>query len=184
MDRKEIFESTALIYIDSLYSIAVRLARNKTDAEDLVQETYLKAYKFFDSFKEGTNLKAWLIKILNNTFINKYKKNLRIPSETDSDFCLYENSPENISESLLSVPENEFFKNIFSEDIKNVVNNLPYEFKMPFLVYVFMDLPYDEIADIMNCSVGTVKSRIFRARKILQEKLFEYAKKEGYIKLE
>lgn len=187
MDRTKDFEELALPYLDNLYNAALRMTKNERDAEDLVQDTYMKAYRFFDSFEEGTNFKAWIYKILTNSYINRYKKKQREPQsisiEDTPDFYLYDKlldlgetgaDPEN--------PEKGMIQKMVSNDIVKAVDALPADFRTAFVLSDIEGFSYEEIAKMMNTSLGTVKSRLFRARKILQKNLWDYAVREGIIK--
>lgn len=188
--RKE-FEDIAMEHVDSLYSMAMRLVFNKEEAEDLVQETYLKAYRFFNTFQKGTNIKAWLFKILRNTFINKYRKTANSPGE------IFYEDVESVNSSLAYKQENDASEladtlaskcselgNFMEDDVKHAIDSLPVEYKEAILLSDVEELSYNEIAEITNVPIGTVKSRLNRARKMLQKSLWEYAKDRGFIKRE
>lgn len=189
--RRKEFEETAMEHIDSLYNMALRLVFNKEEAEDLVQETYLKAYRFFDSFQKGTNIKAWLYKILKNTFINKYRKEIATPGE-----ILYEDleavnsglayKQEANSTGLADTLESKYadFSGLLEDDVKQALDSLPAEYREAILLSDVEELSYQDIAEIANVPIGTIKSRLNRGRKLLQKKLFEYAKDKGFIKRE
>ncbi len=185
-DKMREFEASALEHIDSLFNVAMRMTRNREEAEDLVQETYLKVHRFSHTFKEGSNLKAWLFKILRNTFINVFRKKIREPKEIHyndaDDFYLFnritadrkENGP--LSDSTTNVYE------FFEDEVKNAINNLPIAFREVVLYSDIAELSYEEISDVIECPIGTVKSRLFRARRLLQKSLWNYAKERGYLK--
>lgn len=188
--RKE-FEDIAMEHVDSLYSMAMRLVFNKEEAEDLVQETYLKAYRFFNTFQKGTNIKAWLFKILRNTFINKYRKTANSPGE------IFYEDVESVNSNLAYKQENDAGEladtleskcselgNLMEDDVKHAIDSLPVEYKEAILLSDVEELSYNEIAEITNVPIGTVKSRLNRARKMLQKSLWEYAKDRGFIKRE
>lgn len=161
--RKE-FEEVALPYINSLYHMALRMTRNTQDAEDLVQETYLKAYRFFHRFQKGTNCKAWLFKILNNTYINSYRKRVKEPKiESISDNPFYE-TPE----TILDVEE-ELIKRITQQEIKEALGKLPEEFRSVVILSDLEGFSYKEISEILDCPIGTVMSRLHRGRSRLKE---------------
>lgn len=188
VQRKE-FEEIALKYIDSLYNMALRLVLNKEEAEDLVQETYLKAYRFFDTFQKGTNVKAWLFKILRNTFINKYRKAMSVPGEIVYEDVESINSsitykPENKTEELADTLEDKYsdLSNLMEDDVKHAIDGLPIEYREAILLSDVEGLSYKDIAEITNVPIGTVKSRLNRARKLLEKSLWEYAKDKGFIK--
>ncbi len=188
-NRRKEFEDIAMEHIDSLYSMAIRLVFNKEEAEDLVQETYLKAYRFFDTFQKGTNIKAWLFKILRNTFINKYRKAVNLPGEIFYEDVESVNSnlsykQESDSGELTDTLESKYNElgNLMEDDVKRAVDSLPIEYKEAILLSDVEELSYSDIAEITNVPIGTVKSRLNRGRKLLQKSLWEYAKDRGFIK--
>src|SRR5881398_1113587 len=178
------FEKAAMPYVDSLYNTAYRMTRNSEDAEDLVQEMYLKAYKYYDKFEEGTNFKAWLFKIMKNTFINNYRKKKLTPHKID--FSEIEESYERVIQKnapdLIRDPESEIFQDMMDEDVKRALDSLPHDYKMVVLLADIEGFSYKEIAEILDCPVGTVMSRLYRGRKMLERTLLEYARKYGYIR--
>ena len=178
------FEDIAFQYMDSLYSTALRFTRNTEEAEDLVQDTYLRAYRFFDKFQTGTNFKAWIFKILTNTFINKYRKKARTPQQVQLDKVAYglenEESPERVAE--WSGYDEEKYKELFDDDITVALSQLSEEFRMVVLLADIEGFSYKEIAEIIGRPSGTVMSRLFRGRRMLQRILEKYARREGYIK--
>jgi len=188
-NRRKEFEDIAMEHIDSLYSMAIRLVFNKEEAEDLVQETYLKAYRFFDTFQKGTNIKAWLFKILRNTFINKYRKAVNLPGEVFYEDVESVNSnlsykQESDSGELTDTLESKYNElgNLMEDDVKRAIDSLPIEYKEAILLSDVEELSYSDIAEITNVPIGTVKSRLNRGRKLLQKSLWEYAKDRGFIK--
>ena len=178
------FEAVAMPFVDSLYNTAYRMARNSEDAEDLVQETYLKAYKYYDKFQEGTNLKAWLFKILKNTFINSYRKRQQVPPE--SDFSEIEDSFESLVTDEVArkskTPEEEFLTNVLDEDIQSALEALPDDFRMVVLLADLEGFTYKEIAEILGVPVGTVMSRLYRGRRLLESAMLKYARDHGYLR--
>jgi len=179
------FEQVALVHIDSVYNVALRMTRNKSDAEDLVQETYLKAFRFFAKFQAGTNCKAWLLKILTNLFNNKYRQRIKEPpqvsyDEIEEDFLYSRLLKETLEPN--ENPEQILFSRIVEDDVKKVMDNLPEEFRMVVILSFIEDCSYKEIAEIMDTNIGTVKSRLHRGRTMLQKALYEYAKKRGFVK--
>jgi RNA polymerase sigma-70 factor (ECF subfamily) len=179
------FERDALQYSRQLYSAAMRMARNPSDAEDLVQETFLKAYRAYDSFEEGTNLKAWLYRILTNTYINKYRKDSRRPSETDlgdvEDLYLYRRLGSEDTVDVSRTTEDRVLDGLVESDIKAAVEELPENFRMPVLLADLEGFSYKEIAEILDIPIGTVMSRLHRGRKAMQKRLWEFASKRGLL---
>lgn len=175
------FEAEAMPLIDQLYGGALRMTRNPQDAEDLVQETYLKAYKSFDSYKPGTNLKAWLYRIMTNTYINSYRKKQRQPqqSTTDeiTDYQLYTTSSHD--STGLESAEVEALKNLPDGEIADAMNKLSDDYRMVVYYADIEGLPYKEIAEIMDIPLGTVMSRLHRGRKQLRGLLKDAAREQG-----
>ena len=170
-----------LVHIDALYRSALYLAKNETNADDLFQETYLRAFKFLKNDKEIDNVKAWLFKILINTFINKYRKDKREPSLVDFDSVesFYGSLEEEAQMSSITENEAEFNK-LLDDDVKKALEGLPDDFRMVILLSTVESFSYKEISKMVDCPVGTVMSRIYRGRKMLKEKLASYARKHGY----
>ena len=175
------FERDAMQYAPQLYSAALRMTRNPADAEDVVQETFLKAYRAYDSFEEGTNLKAWLYRILTNTYINKYRKQQRRPSEVElgelQDLYLYRRLGESSGASYSA--EKEALDQFVDTDIIEALESLPESFRMPVVLADVDGFSYKEIADILDIPIGTVMSRLHRGRKALQRKLWNVAEERG-----
>jgi len=175
------FQTEAIPHQDALYNYALKIVRNSDDAQDLVQDTYYKAYKSFHQFKSGTNSKAWMFMILKNTFINNYRKLKREPSKVDYDDI------ENIYEEIKSDWTNDnnldldFYQNLLDDDLSSALEKLPAKMKDVFLLCDLEGYSYEEIAELVNVPVGTVRSRLHRARKFLQYELFDYAKENGYL---
>lgn len=188
MANQEDFVQNAYEFMPALFSTALRLTRNYSDAEDLVQETYLKAYRAYPSFEEGTNLKAWLYRILTNSFINSYRKNQRRPQEAYpediEELYLYKRvAPDEISDAVDS-PEEKVLRNISDESIKSAIEELPENFRIVVLLSDVEGFSYQEIAEILSIPVGTVMSRLHRGRKTLQKLLYEDVKNRGLIKVD
>jgi len=175
------FERDAMQYAPQLYSAALRMTRNPADAEDVVQETFLKAYRAYDSFEAGTNLKAWLYRILTNTYINKYRKQQRRPSEVElgelQDLYLYRRLGESSGASYSA--EKEALDQFVDTDIIEALESLPESFRMPVVLADVDGFSYKEIADILDIPIGTVMSRLHRGRKALQRKLWNVAEERG-----
>ena len=179
------FADLAMPYMDALYSAALRMTRNPSDAEDLVQETYLRAYRGFGGFKDGTNLKAWLYKILTNTFINTYRAKKRRPDETELDdseeYALYHRIGGLEAAAAERTPESEVLDAMPDEMVKEALEALPEQFRMAVLLADVEGFSYKEIAEIMDVPVGTVMSRLHRGRRQLQARLMDYARERGLV---
>lgn len=176
------FEAAALPYLDALYNMAYRLTRNPEDAEDLIQETYFKAYKYYDKFQEGTNLKAWLFRIMKNSFINGYRKKQNQPQE--SAFSDIEDSFESLvrdDTGQIKNPEEEILESVLDEDVQQAIDSLREDYRMVILLVDLEGFSYKEAADILEVPVGTVMSRLYRGRRVLEKTLLEYAHNHGYI---
>ena len=178
-DRRAGFEREALVHLDSLYRLALRLSGNEADAEDLVQEAMLRAYRSWERYTPGTNAKGWLLTILRHLFINEYRRKRRHPESVDLDtiepFALLDEKQE-------EDPQTAFFDRIVDEEVLRAVDQLPEAFREAVMLSDVEGLSYEEIAKVLEVPVGTVKSRLYRGRRLLQGKLHEYAVSMGYIK--
>src|SRR3954464_10549457 len=179
----ERFERDVLPLLPSLYGAAMRMTRNRSDAEDLVQETYLRAYRGFGGFQEGTNLKAWLYRILTNSYINTYRKKQREPQIVDGpedgdEWYLYDRLG---GRSVEDSAETTVLDTIPDQAVKDAVESLPERFRLPVLLAAVEGFPYKEIAEIMDTPIGTVMSRLHRGRKALEKALWETAKERGFV---
>jgi RNA polymerase sigma-70 factor, ECF subfamily len=177
------FAEQAMPFAPQLYSAALRMTRNQPDAEDLLQETYLRAYRGFERFTEGTNLRAWLFRILTNTYINTYRARQRRPMETDladvEDLYLYRRLGS-LDAVLASRSAEDQLIDLFTDDeVKQALEDLPENFRIPVLLADVEGFSYKEIADILDIPIGTVMSRLHRGRKAMQRALFEYAHARG-----
>ncbi len=167
--------------MDILYNYAIRMTGNTDDAHDLLQETYLKAYRFWDKYEKGTNIRAWLFRIMKNTYINLYRKTVKEPDTVDYDEIknfyntIKEESadPNDLQEKL--------FGQLLDDEVAKALESLPEDFRTVVILCDIEGLTYEEIAEFVECPVGTVRSRLHRGRKLLQSKLFDYAKSRGFI---
>ena len=181
-EDKRRFHEEAVPLLDSLYAAALRMTRNPADAEDLVQETMLRAYRAFDRFEAGTNLKAWLFRILTNAYINVYRKKQREPQKVSSeeveDFDLYQELKNHDPEFTRS-PETIVLDSLVDSDIVEALDDLPEQFRLAVVLSDIEDFSYAEMAEIMEVPLGTVMSRLHRGRKALQKRLWELARDRG-----
>jgi RNA polymerase sigma-70 factor (ECF subfamily) len=179
------FAELAMEHMGSLYSAALRMTRNPADAEDLVQETYLKAYRSFGTFQEGTNLKAWLYKILTNTFINSYRARKRRPEQTEldevEDLYLYRRLGGLEAAAAGRSAEEEVLDSFTDTEVKEALESLPESFRLAVLLADVEGFSYKEIADILDIPIGTVMSRLHRGRKALQKALFDFGMQRGLV---
>src|SRR6266550_6088007 len=181
----EDFEAGVLAQLDSLYRTALRLTHNQQEAEDLVQETMLKAFRFAKSYTPGTNLRAWLFRILNTSAINRYRKQATHPTTTPlpegEEFYLYNRIRDMSGQELSTGAEEEVLSKYLDEEIYKALNDLPFNFRMPIILADIEGMSYKEIAETLQIPIGTVMSRISRARRLLQHSLWQYAKDKGYL---
>jgi RNA polymerase sigma-70 factor, ECF subfamily len=178
-DRND-FEQTTLPHMDILHSYALHLTRNSEDAKDLVQDVLLKAFRFWDKYEKGTNVKAWLYRIMRNSYINQYRSKTKEPHKIDfDDNRFYSKASQH--EGLLEHKDAKPYHEIFEDEIAHSLDTLTKDFKTIVLLSDLEKFSYQEIAKIMNCPVGTVRSRLHRGRKQLQKKLFAYASDNRYI---
>ena len=179
------FADQAMEHMSSLYNAALRMTRNPSDAEDLVQETYLKAYRGFGGFQEGTNLKAWLYRILTNTFINNYRSKKRRPEETELDdlenLYLYRRLGGSQGSTAGRSAEDEVLDRITESEVKEAIEALPEQFRMAVLLSDVEGFSYKEIAEILDIPIGTVMSRLHRGRRALQKRLYEFGRQRGLV---
>jgi RNA polymerase sigma-70 factor (ECF subfamily) len=183
MADRAAFAQEAMQHAGQLYNAALRMTRNKSDAEDLVQETYLRAYRGYGNFEEGTNLRAWLFRILTNTFINSYRAKQRRVQESDlndvEDLYLYRRIA-NVDIASRSA-EDTLFELFTDDEVKEALENLPENFRLPVLLADVDEFSYKEIAEMLDIPIGTVMSRLHRGRKAMQKALADYATERGLI---
>ncbi|MBU3690405.1 MAG: RNA polymerase subunit sigma-24 [Acidimicrobiales bacterium mtb01] len=172
-------------FAPQLFGTALRMTRNRADAEDLVQETMLRAFRAYESFEAGTNLRAWLFRILTNTFINSYRAKQSRPHESElgdlDDLYLYKRLPELAAHTKSQSAEDEIFDLFTDDEVKRALEDLPESFLLPVLLADVQDFTYQEIADMLDIPIGTVMSRLHRGRKALQKALVEFAEERGLI---
>ena len=178
-ERRAGFEQEALVHLDALYRVGLRLTGNAADAEDLVQETMLRAYRSWERYTPGTNAKGWLLTILRHLFINEYRRKSRHPETVDVDtiepFALFQEVQE-------EDPQGAFFDKIVDDEVLRAVDQLPEAFREAVTLSDVEGMSYEEVAKVLDVPVGTVKSRLYRGRRLLQAKLYGYAVSMGYIK--
>lgn len=180
-DRNARFERDAIVYMDKLYAAALRYTKNPEDARDLVQDTYLKAFNSFHQFEEGTNLRAWLYRVLTTTFINSYRKDQRRPQLASGELEDWQLAKaQSHTSDLGKSAEAEALENLPDSDIKRALQEIPEEFRIAVYLADVEGFSYKEIANIVDVPAGTVMSRLHRGRKLLREKLADYAKELGY----
>ena len=180
LENDRLFEQEFLPHADALYTFAYHLVYNDEDARDLVQDTFFKSYRFISSYEKGTNAKAWLFKILKNSFINNYRRKTRQPLQTDyEDVLTYADSEEGNGVGNVDL-RNEVFQDMMGDEVTRAINQLPVDFRTIILLCDIEDFSYEEMSKILDIPVGTVRSRLFRGRNMLKEKLIDYGKKMGY----
>lgn len=184
LELEKVFQETALVHQPELYAAALRYTRNEGDAQDLVQETFLKAYSNFHRFEQGTNCRAWLFTILTNTFINRFrrkKKEREILGQDDLSY-VRENFHSTDSSDFYQNPERGMVERTFSKDMKEALESIPEDFRRVVVLTDLNDFSYKEVAHILDCPVGTVMSRLFRGRKLLRKQLADVAFERGVIR--
>ena len=178
------FETSELPFRNQLYKTALRLTRRAEDAEDLLQETYLKAYRHYGSFQPGTNLKAWLFKILKNTFINDYRRKKQLPGQVD--FAEFEETFESVLASTDSAPartpEDDLLDTTWDGEVRDAIVALPHNYKVVVLLADIEGYSYKEVADILAIPVGTVMSRLYRGRRLLEKALLNFGVRYNYLR--
>ena len=177
----EDFQREAVPHMNAVFNYALKITGDEDDANDLVQETYLKAFRFFDKFEKGTNCKAWLFRILKNSYINDYRKNVKEPNKVDYEDV--QNFYENIQPNEISTNhfEQDAFSKLLDDEITKVMSTLPEDFRTVIILSDIEGFTYEEISEFVDIPVGTVRSRLHRARKMLYSLLYDYAKDKGYV---
>lgn len=177
----EDFQREAIPHMNAVFNYALKITGDEDDANDLVQETYLKAFRFFDKFEKGTNCKAWLFRILKNSYINDYRKNVKEPNKVDYEDV--QNFYENIQPNEISTNhfEQDAFSKLLDDEITKVMSTLPEDFRTVIILSDIEGFTYEEISEFVDIPVGTVRSRLHRARKMLYSLLYDYAKDKGYV---
>lgn len=180
IQKQEDFEDEIIPHLDAMYNFALRLTSDPSDAEDLVQDTIVKAFRFFSSYEKGTNAKAWLFRILKNSYINNYRKKSKKPNQVDYDevSTFYETIRAERTDT--SDLEDKMFRELIDDDISNALDELPEDFRTVVLLCDVEGFTYEEIANMLDVPIGTIRSRLHRGRNLLKSQLMEYAKKRGY----
>ncbi|MFO0378284.1 MAG: sigma-70 family RNA polymerase sigma factor [Cyclobacteriaceae bacterium] len=179
-EKQALFDNEFMPHMRSMYNFGYRLTLNSDDAQDLVQDTYLKAYRFIDSFQKGTNAKAWLFRIMKNSFINDYRKKRKEPNKVDyQEVEAYYNS-EDIDRQITPDLRVDVLQGMIGDEISNALNALDVDFRTVIILCDLEGFKYEEMAKILDIPIGTVRSRLHRARNLLKEKLTEYARQMGY----
>lgn len=185
MSSQEQFTADAMQYAPQLFSTALRMTRNRSDAEDLVQETFIKGWRSFYTFQEGTNLRAWLFRIMTNSYINKYNAQKRKGTEVELDdveeLFLYKRLGSIDQSQLSSSAEDQMLELFTDDEVKNALEELPEDFRIPVLLSDADGFSYKEISEMLEIPIGTVMSRLHRGRKAMQKLLYEYARERGLI---
>jgi RNA polymerase sigma-70 factor (ECF subfamily) len=180
VQKQKDFEEEIIPHLDAMYNFALRLTSDPSDAEDLVQDTIVKAFRFFDSYEKGTNAKAWLFRILKNSYINNYRKKSKKPSQVDYDevSTFYETIRAERTDT--SDLEDRMFRELIDDDISNALDELPEDFRTVVLLCDIEGFTYEEISNMLDVPIGTIRSRLHRGRNLLKSQLMEYAKQRGY----
>jgi RNA polymerase sigma factor (sigma-70 family) len=179
-EKQSIFNQEFMPHINAMYNFAYRLTLDSDDAKDLLQDTYLKAYRFIDSFQQGTNAKAWLFRILKNSFINDYRKRSKEPSKVDYQEVESFYNSEDVDRQITPDLRVEALQDMIGDEISIALNSLDVDFRTVIILCDLEGFKYEEMAKILDIPIGTVRSRLHRARNLLKEKLSEYARKMGY----
>jgi len=179
--KQQDFEKEALPHMDVLYNYALRTTGNQDDAQDLLQETFLKAFRFWDKYEKGTNIRAWLFRIMKNSYINRYRKETKEPDKVD--YGDIENFYNTIRAEYTDTNDlqEKLFGNLLGDEVARALESLPEDFRTVVILCDIEGMTYEEIAEFIERPIGTVRSRLHRGRKLLQTKLFEYARKQGIV---
>ncbi len=179
--KEDVFTNETLPHRNALYNYALKISGNSDDAQDLVQETYYKAYRHFDKFESGTNSKAWMFMILKNSFINDYRKSKREPYKLD--YEQIQNFYENVKSDRVQTNnlDEDFYNDLLDDELTKAIDQLPTKMREVFLLCDLDGNSYEETAELVGCPIGTVRSRLHRARHMLQETLLDYAKDRGFL---
>jgi RNA polymerase sigma-70 factor (ECF subfamily) len=180
LKKQEDFNEEIIPHLDALYNFGLRLTSDPNDAEDLVQDTIVKAYRFFSSYEKGTNAKAWLFRILKNSYINNYRKKSKKPQQVDYDevSTFYETIRAERTDT--SDLEDKMFRELIDDELSNALDNIPEDFRTVVLLCDVEDFTYEEIANMLDVPIGTIRSRLHRGRNLLKAELMDYAAKRGY----
>ena len=182
VEKADIFDKEFMPHVDSMYSFAYRLTFDEDDAKDLVQDTYMKAFRFINSFERGTNAKAWLFRILKNSFINEFRKKSKQPAKVDyNEVEQYYNS-DDAGESITTDLRVETVQHMIGDEVSGALNTIPVDFRTVIILSDLEGFTYEEMSKILDIPIGTVRSRLHRARNMLKDKLAEYAKEMGFNK--
>jgi RNA polymerase sigma-70 factor, ECF subfamily len=181
LKRQREFEAEAYPHKDILFNFALRTTGDKDDAHDLLQETFMKAFRFWDKYEKGTNIRAWLFRIMKNSYINRYRKETREPGMVDYDDVenFYDLIRDDSTDS--NDLQKRMYNNMLSDEVIEALQSLPEDFRTVVILCDIEELTYDEISEFLNCPIGTVRSRLHRGRKMLEEKLHDYAKNRGIL---
>lgn len=179
-EKQHIFDDEFMPHIDSMYNFAYRLTFDEDDAKDLVQDTYMKAFRFIDSFQQGTNAKAWLFRILKNSFINEYRKKSKQPAKVDYQEVETFYNSDDVDEKITTDLRVESLQDMIGDEVSNALNTLAVDFRTVIILCDLEGFTYEEMAKILDIPIGTVRSRLHRARNLLKEKLKSYAESMGY----
>ncbi len=180
IEKQDDFEEEIIPHLDAMYNFALRLTSEPNDAEDLVQDTIVKAYRFFSSYEQGTNAKAWLFRILKNSYINNYRKQSKQPSKVDYDEVATFYETIRAGRTDTSDLENQMFRQLIDDDISNALEKLPEDFRTVVLLCDVESFTYEEISNMLDVPIGTIRSRLHRGRNLLKAELLDYAEERGY----